>query len=863
VRRSQGTCRPSLRRILGGAAAVVTVSVAALPATASAQPSQAVIPGSQGEGPAGTCFWNRPETNVGPIDQPNETYPAQGLAPDTDTDYYVSTFKLAPGATVTLHGQFPHARFMSFTAYKAYDGENGIPGNSLVDENIMPDPGSVNPFRAGESRTAPDRSFTITVSAEAEPAIPAPNTLYAGQEGHTEETQTVEVIERIYRTDRGLEANGGVALPLPTYDPPEGSPVTNEAEACSDLSVVSGVNALNESKFGVSPAQYKTLRSGLPGTTEPATHPALNPIRWERFFNSGYLVAPFYRGTAYEPLISKLNPALTSGFYATPANAYALGYASRLFGPNSEGHNILVLRAKMPSHPDTYNGDPIAEGGKQLRYWSLCNYTGLSKAALLEANSACLFDEEVPTDSEGYYTIVISLPEDRPANARPGCGVAWMNWGTAGDDEGRPDLDLLMVRNQLSSPSFANSIANVAKPGEEEAVMGAYYPRGAYTDREQFESEHPCTPTAPGTPHITSGASPNKGAFTLGWTAGGEAESVEGVTFTLQHKNASGGWETVASGLTNSEYSFSSGSEEAEGSWSYRVKASGETESEYSRASGEVKVDRSAPPAPSADASRAPDYTGGGGWYKDSVEVSFSSNGPGALPDGSQGAALEPSSLTDPQTFDTSGSHTACGTVENVLGEKSAPGCATVQVDATPPSLEVTCPATAILDTKGVSATVIASDGQSGLAENPSGTVTIPTGKLGTHTLTETATSNVGLETTKSCTTDVIYAFSRLHPAAGTKVRAGKAVTVKFRLSDALGYVTDGAASLEIAPASGVEAGVYRPATSAINQGDLFEAQKGGSYTYSLATAGLSNGTWNLRIDLSDGTMHTTSILVK
>jgi hypothetical protein len=29
----------------------------------------------------------------------------------------------------------------------------------------------------------------------------------------------------------------------------------------------------------------------------------------------------------------------------------------------------------------------------------------------------CLYDEQVPTDADGFFTIVVSLPEDRPANA--------------------------------------------------------------------------------------------------------------------------------------------------------------------------------------------------------------------------------------------------------------------------------------------------------------------------------------------------------------------------------------------------------------------------------------------------------------
>ncbi len=50
-----------------------------------------------------------------------------------------------------------------------------------------------------------------------------------------------------------------------------------------------------------------------------------------------------------------------------------------------------------------------------------------------------------------------------------------------------------------------------------------------------------------------------------------------------------------------------------------------------------------------------------------------------------------------------------------------------------------------------------ASDGQSGLASDPSGSVPIDTSKEGPQTITRTATDNVGHETTASCTTQVGY----------------------------------------------------------------------------------------------------------
>jgi hypothetical protein len=55
-----------------------------------------------------------------------------------------------------------------------------------------------------------------------------------------------------------------------------------------------------------------------------------------------------------------------------------------------------------------------------------------------------------------------------------------------------------------------------------------------------------------------------------------------------------------------------------------------------------------------------------------------------------------------------------------------------------------------------VTATVTASDAYSGLASNPSGSVPINTSAIGPQTVTRTAVSNVGLEATESCTTEIV-----------------------------------------------------------------------------------------------------------
>jgi hypothetical protein len=261
--------------------------------------------------------------------------------------------------------------------------------------------------------------------------------------------------------------------------------------------------------------------------------------------------------------------------------------------------------------------------------------------------------------------------------------------------------------------------------------------------------------TAPGQPQLISGASPNgTGVFTLGWAP---SEAATALTYTLEHQNALGGWSVVASGLTSPEYAFAGGNPEGEGTWTYRVAASNEGAASVSEESGQVVVDESAPNAPTAGADRSPDYAGGGGWYKDSVTVAFTDNGDPLLSDGSAGSGVDAGSISSPQTFNTDGPHVASGTVADNVGNVSAPGTLTVQVDVSAPSVEASCPAPVSIGAKGVNATVTASDGQSGLAKDPSGSYPINTSTSGVKTVKVTAIDNVGHETEASCSTLVGY----------------------------------------------------------------------------------------------------------
>lgn len=786
-------------------------------------------------------------------------------------------------------------------------GQDRNAANRSFSVEVLP---SVNP-NAALPRTATHFEFEA-----------ARNSIYAGSSPAIEETTKAGnkyvnelVMERIYLPDQGDGIDGGVPVPEVELTLENGEKLTGEA-ACRAVDSESktlteeggkvengksetvrfgevpefmpekvwydlnhpeaapspGCNVLVSINFGKNECPLwngsnpvsspKTELIQVPRSVEnPAEFPAKPTENWRTQYNRRYLLQLWTGDTAPGAEAAPKRGNDGGGFFPNPDNNYIRQVFNRGFG------KLVVLKGKMPTTPETSKSHLATwpdMHNYQLRFYDMCSLSGMTVSQVL----SCKDDEETTLqDSERHYTLVYSRAEDKPHNAVRFCGNSWLQWSTEGDanpGEPNPQFGYLTMRMLLPNPSFKNAIQYSTTPGTERAVMGEYLPTWKYeAEPSDFEAGG-CDWADPGVPQLKAGSSsPNKGAFTLEWAPSHEAANVA-VTYTLQHENASGGWETVASALSSPEYTFGSGAPESEGTWSYRVSASGEgAESGYSGASSAVKVDRSAPSAPTATASREPDYTGGGGWYKDGVGVSFSANGDATLPDGSEGSGVEPSSLTGAQSFSSDGSHTACGTVADVLGNVSAPGCLGVQVDASPPSVGVGCPATAILRAAGVSATVTASDGESGLAQDPSGAVPVKTSTLGGVTTSRTAVDNVGHETTSSCTTDVVYSFSKLAPKNGKKLKLGRAVSVRFYLSDALGYYTNGAATLELAPASGPEAGVYRPASSASNSGDRFANERRGRYGYSLATGGLSKGTWDLRVSLDDGTSHTIAINLK
>jgi hypothetical protein len=444
----------SWRGVALAACALAAALVISLAASGSAR--------AQGSALA-TCFWEGPISTKQPssrgFDGRNFNFPEESAT------YWLARFNLPSGTKLVLKGQYAHGRYESLNAYT-----DGAPTDALSDFETRPDPGSTNPFIAGDRRDLPNRSYSATVldaSPPADPGARSPNTLYA----HPDAGKPIELLYRVYEPDRGLDLAGGTGLPHPELVHADGT-VSRDDAACQEIN-----DPDRSIPVQTTPAPEWQAAVRTPGC-DPDTNPAYNPTRWERFFSLDYASLAVISDCTEQGRAARRGMAVQpkGGLYSNRDNAYVYAHLSRRFGP------LLVVRAKLPTVPATYDGEKTMGSG-QLRFWSLC--TGESRVTT--RTPGCISDRQLPIDRDRMYTVVVSRAADRPANATRGCGVGWVDWGLRGDAAGRPDYGLLIMRNMLPATSFAQAIQNVQKPGTEPQVMGGYFPSSAYSSKSQFE----------------------------------------------------------------------------------------------------------------------------------------------------------------------------------------------------------------------------------------------------------------------------------------------------------------------------------------------------------------------------------------
>jgi hypothetical protein len=193
-----------------------------------------------------------------------------------------------------------------------------------------------------------------------------------------------------------------------------------------------------------------------------------------------------------------------------------------------------------------------------------------------------------------------------------------------------------------------------------------------------------------------------------------------------------------------------------------------------------------------------------------------------------------------------------------------------IVADTTPPALAAP-DAVAATATSSTGATVSYEVSAVDLVDGPvTPSCSPPSGSpfpLGTTVVTCSAADGRGMVATRSFPVQVAYAWSGflqpLNADGSSSFKLGSNVPVKFRLTGASAAIADAHAVLAVAPLSPAPAGTDPavPTIAAPDSGMTFRYDaSSGQYTYNLSTKSLSEGTWELRVDLGDGVARSVQI---
>jgi hypothetical protein len=410
-----------------------------------------------------SCFWRY---------GPHSADPYINLAyPDAAVFYWAAVFSMPAGAQLKLTGDFAHARYQSFISYD----ERGRPVESLADYLIQPDDDSSNPYLPSNNRNVESRSYSVQL-INAAPAVEraigeynkdaASNVLHAPAYGDGQQT----IIYRIYLPDDGKWPDGGVPLPSPSVTLEDGSVLSGQ-EACGSLRTRQRLRVTADA-VGIPPNQYRELISQ---PDKPDTWPSEIPAKWFIQLDRASLLG-IYTGD-----INENARRSEGGFYPNLDNHYIRTIVNRKHG------KVFMVRGRMPQTPTTYAGGDYMEEG-DMRYWSICSNQGFANTRVND----CLFDEEIPLDENGFYTVMVSRASDRPRNAIKECGIAWLPMADDGDGMFDNDVTVVQIRQMLASPDFEHAIKRVGKQSELESVLGPFMPRTRYMQPNQVETFFVC-----------------------------------------------------------------------------------------------------------------------------------------------------------------------------------------------------------------------------------------------------------------------------------------------------------------------------------------------------------------------------------
>jgi hypothetical protein len=422
---------------------------------------------------------------------PVETAPATGnvAAPDPFATYWVTPFLATPSDSITIRGTFPTSRFMSFAVYNdSYQlftnqvrGKN-VPSD-LSDYQITPDQGTTNPWRTGHVRKG--QRFTIRLLPVATAAQRRSENAIPMIDQHSPATPSGPtgvgyVVFRAY-----IAADGNAAVRLPTITVTRGGRSTTLPQC--------------------RPGSSSPPASTAPASTAPGSIPSASTAVLDGLRDDGVAMSCTTRCAA--PELQYFGPSADSeaGLFPNPVN----GYLEMTFTP--EPGYVVVTHGLAPTSPaqsgsgapgDSVGARPVSwvNPAFQVRYWSISNYLDMQPYPVVEVGqgSAALVGatpDYLTTLKGGYYTVVSSLPSDKPSAASLTAHAAtWIPMSAS--HAATPEFQLL--RNVLPQHSsypegfaFISPPANPSKiigPAAVRRQMGAYYPQTAQCTVAAFEA---------------------------------------------------------------------------------------------------------------------------------------------------------------------------------------------------------------------------------------------------------------------------------------------------------------------------------------------------------------------------------------
>ena len=140
---------------------------------------------------------------------------------------------------------------------------------------------------------------------------------------------------------------------------------------------------------------------------------------------------------------------------------------------------MLAFRAKAPTFADTATAKFMPSA--QVRYWSICTNDFPTTRYV-----ACLPDQAMRLDRQGYFNVVISDPAHKPSHLR-----RTDNWLPAGT---YPDM-FVLYRQMLPDLSFSQAVAFAPSAADAPKSMGDYYPTTVQCSTNAFDANRCGLPT--------------------------------------------------------------------------------------------------------------------------------------------------------------------------------------------------------------------------------------------------------------------------------------------------------------------------------------------------------------------------------